>query len=70
VHSDEAGHAFQFEAGHPFQSEAGQRSDLMPATGGLLPQIKVDDVSSDEIGQESVNFTTRNVIFVGFRQTD
>ena len=42
--TDEAGHAFQFEVGHLFRSEAGHRSDLMSATGGLLPRIEVDDV--------------------------
>jgi len=42
--TDEAGHAFQFEVGHLYRSEAGHRSDLMSATGGLLPQIEVDDV--------------------------
>jgi hypothetical protein len=44
--SDEAGHAFQFEAGHLFRSEAGRRSDLVSATGCLLSQIEVDDVST------------------------
>ena len=43
--TDEAGHAFQFEVGHLYRSEAGRRSDLMSATGGLLPRIEVDDVS-------------------------
>jgi hypothetical protein len=42
--TDEAGHAFQFEVGHLYRSEAGHRSDLMSATGGLLPRIEVDDV--------------------------
>ena len=54
--SDEAGHAFQFEAGHLFRSEAGRRSDLMSATGGLLPQIEVDDVSVGRIGQGRIDF--------------
>jgi hypothetical protein len=31
-------------------------SNLKPATGGLLPQIEVDDVSVDRIGQESIDF--------------
>ena len=55
-HSDEAGHAFHFEAGHLVRSEAGRRSDLMSATGGLLPQIEVDDVSVGWIGQERIDF--------------
>ena len=54
--SDEAGHAFQYEAGRLFRSEAGRRSDLMSATGGLLPRIKVDDVSVGRIGQGRVDF--------------
>jgi hypothetical protein len=54
--SDEAGHAFQYEAGHLFRFEAGRRSDLMSATGGLLPRIWIDDVSGDRIGQERIDF--------------
>ncbi len=49
--SDDVGHAFQSEAGHLFQSEAGQRSDLMSATGVLLPQVGLDDVLIDGVGQ-------------------
>src|SRR5208283_4006105 len=37
--SDEAGHRFRFEAGHRFRFEAGRGSDLMSATGRLLPRI-------------------------------
>jgi hypothetical protein len=49
--SDDVGHAFQSEAGHLFQSEAGQRSDLMSATGVLVPQVGLDDVLIDGVGQ-------------------
>jgi transposase len=66
--SDEAGHAFQSEAGHLYRSEAGHRSDLMSATGGLLPQIWVDDVSVVWIGQDRIDFTATNVAFAGFRR--
>jgi len=66
--SDEAGHAFQSEAGHLFRSEAGRRSDLMSATGGLLPRIEVDDVSGDRIGQERIDFTMTNAACAGFRR--
>jgi hypothetical protein len=66
--TDEAGHAFQSEAGHLYRSEAGHRSDLMSATGGLLPQIWVDDVSGGWIGQERVDFRAPNVAFAGFRR--
>jgi hypothetical protein len=51
AYSDEAGHAFQYEAGHQFRSEAGRRSDLMSATGVLLAQIDLDDVSGLGCGQ-------------------
>ena len=34
------------------RSEAGQGSDLMSATGCLLPQVEVDDVWIIRIGQE------------------
>jgi hypothetical protein len=37
--SDEAGHAFQLESGHRFRNEAGRGSDLMSATGRMLPRI-------------------------------
>jgi len=66
--TDEAGHAFQSEAGHPYRSEAGHRSDLMSATGGLLPRIEVDDVSGDRIGQARIDFKSKNVAFAGFRR--
>jgi hypothetical protein len=66
--TDEAGHAFQSEAGHLYRSEGGHRSDLMSATGGLLPQIWVDDVSGGWIGQERVDFRAPNVAFAGFRR--
>ena len=66
--TDEAGHAFQSEAGHLYRSEAGHRSDLMSATGGLLPRIWVDDVSGGWIGQERVDFRAPNVAFAGFRR--
>jgi hypothetical protein len=66
--TDEAGHAFQSEAGHPYRSEAGHRSDLMSATGGLLPRIEVDDVSGDRIGQARIDFKSTNVAFAGFRR--
>ena len=66
--TDEAGHAFQFEAGHLYRSEAGHRSDLMSATGGLLPRIEVDDVSGDRIGQARIDFKSTNVAFAGFRR--
>jgi len=66
--TDEAGHAFQSEAGHLYRSEAGHRSDLMSATGGLLPRIWVDDVSDGWIGQERVDFRAPNVAFAGFRR--
>jgi hypothetical protein len=49
--SDDVGHAFQSEAGHLFQSEAGRRSDLMSATGVLLPPVGLDDVLVDGVGQ-------------------
>jgi hypothetical protein len=39
AHSDEAGHAFRLEAGHRFRDEAGRGSDLMSATGRMLPRI-------------------------------
>ena len=48
--------AFQQEAGHLFRFEAGQGSDLMSATGCLLPQVEVDDVSDIRIGQGSIDF--------------
>ena len=48
--------------------EAGHRSDLMSATGGLLPRIWVDDVSGGWIGQERVDFRAPNVAFAGFRR--
>ena len=51
AYSDEAGHAFQYEAGHPFRSEAGRGSDLMSATGCLVAQIDLDDVSCLRRGQ-------------------
>jgi hypothetical protein len=66
--TDEAGHAFQYEAGHLYRSEAGHRSDLMSATGGLLPRIEVDDVSGDRIGQARIDFKSTNVAFAGFRR--
>ena len=66
--TDEAGHAFQSEAGHLYRSEAGHRSDLMSATGGLLPRIWFDDVSGGWIGQERVDFRAPNVAFAGFRR--
>ena len=68
--TDEAGHAFQSEAGHLFRPEAGRRSDLTSATGGLLPQIEVDDVSVVWIGQDRIDFTARNAAFVNFRRRD
>ena len=66
--TDEAGHAFQFEVGHLFRSEAGHRSDLMSATGGLLPRIEVDDVWGDRVGQARIDFKLTNVAFAGFRR--
>ena len=68
--TDEAGHAFQSEAGHLFRPEAGRRSDLMSATGGLLPQIEVDDVSVVWIGQDRIDFTATNAAFANFRRRD
>ncbi len=56
AYSDEAGHAFQYEAGHLFQSEAGRRSDLMSATGVVLAQIDLDDVSRRGRGQACSSF--------------
>jgi len=49
--SDDVGHAFQYEAGHLFQSEASHRSDLMSATGALLPKAGLDDVLVGGVGQ-------------------
>jgi hypothetical protein len=68
--TDEAGHAFQSEAGHLFRPEAGRRSDLMSATGGLLPQIEADDVSVVWIGQDRIDFTATNAAFANFRRRD
>jgi hypothetical protein len=56
ANTDEAGHAFQSESGHLFRSEAGHGSDLMSATGCLLPQVEVDDVWIIRIGQECFDF--------------
>jgi hypothetical protein len=56
------------EAGHAYRSEAGHRSDLMSATGGLLPRIEVDDVSGDRIGQARIDFRLTNVASAGFRR--
>ena len=56
AYSDEAGHAFQSEAGHLFRSEAGRDSDLMSATGCLLPRVGLNDVSDLRIGQAGVDF--------------
>ncbi len=68
--TDEAGHAFQFEAGHLFRPEAGRRSDLMSATGGLLPRIELDDVSVVWIGQDRIDFTAKNAAFANSRRRD
>lgn len=56
AHSDEAGRAFQFEGGHLFRSEAGRGSDLMSATGIVLPQINLNDVSCFRCGQSCSGF--------------
>jgi hypothetical protein len=42
----------------------------MSATGGLLPQIEVDDVSVVWIGQDRIDFTATNAAFANFRRRD